>query len=58
MVDGGMVVLIIRTHLLHIVMIVLVTIFSSVKEVAKRFVLQMSSNAMALCIALIKQTNS
>ena len=46
-----------RIYLLHSAVIVLVNIISSVRELEKRFVLQTSSNVMALIIAMVQQTN-
>ena len=46
-----------RIYLLHSAVIVLVNIISSVREPEKRFVLQTSSNVMALIIAMVQQTN-
>ena len=56
MVITRMVVLIIRTHLLHNVMIVPINTFSSVRDMAKRFAIQTSTNATASSIAMIEQT--
>ena len=51
-----MVVLIIRTHLLHNVMIVLMNTFSNVRDMAKIFAIQISTNAMVSSIAMIEET--
>ena len=51
------VVVMVHTHLLPSVKIVLVTIFSSVRSMAERFVVQLNTNAMAMCIAMVQQTN-
>ena len=51
------VVVMVHTHLLPSVEIVLVTIFSSVRSMAERFVVQLNTNAMAMCIAMVQQTN-